>query len=435
MGNILAIVGRPNVGKSTLFNRFTGTREAIVDAQSGVTRDRHYGHSDWNGIEFSVIDTGGVMLNSEDVFEQAIISQVEMAIEEADVLLFLVDGREGLTPLDQDVAKMIRRSKKKSFLAVNKIDTPDMSHEVAEFYSLGLDGVFPISANNGSGTGDLLDEVVKEFENKTVEEVETELPRIAVVGRPNVGKSSFINALLGAERNIVTPLAGTTRDSIFTPFKGFGFDFMLIDTAGLRRKAKVHEDIEFYSVMRAIRSIESSDVCFLLIDATQGFESQDQNIFGLITKNHKGCVIMVNKWDLVEKDTMSTKHHEEAIRKEIAPFTDVPIVFTSVHTKQRIHKALTTAIEVHENRSKKISTRLLNDTLLPLFHESPPPMYKGKQIKIKYVTQIKTAYPSFVIFCNLPQYVKDPYKRFVENRLREQFNFKGVPIEIYFRKK
>jgi GTPase len=434
MGNILAIVGRPNVGKSTLFNRLTDSRDAIVDPTSGVTRDRHYGHSDWNGIQFSVIDTGGIMVGSDDVFENAIIKQVDLAIEEADVILFMVDGREGLSPLDEDVARIIRRSNKKSFLGVNKLDTPDMAYDLAEFYSLGLHGVFPLSSSNGSGTGDLLDEIVKEFESTPLVEL-PDLPKFAVVGRPNVGKSSLINALLGVERNIVTPVAGTTRDSIYTRYNSFGFDFIIIDTAGVRKKTKVTEDIEFYSVMRAIRSIENSDVCFLMFDATQGFESQDQNIFSLIEKNHKGVVVIVNKWDLVEKDTHTTKKYEEAIRQQIAPFTDVPIIFTSVLNKQRIHKALETAVKVFENRTRKIPTRKLNDVLLPILAASPPPMFKGKDIKVKYITQIKTSYPSFVFFCNLPQYIKDPYKRFVENRLRENFDFNGVPIELYFRKK
>ncbi len=434
MANILAIVGRPNVGKSTFFNRLVGAREAIVDPTSGVTRDRHYGHSDWNGVEFSIIDTGGVVIGGDDVFEQAIIKQVELAMEEADVILFMVDAREGLMDLDKDVANMVRRSKKKVFLAVNKIDTPDKSHEVAEFYSLGIKDVFPLSGNNGSGSGDLLDEIVKEFENKTIEKL-PDLPKFTVVGRPNVGKSSFVNALLGKERNIVTPIAGTTRDSVYERYNAFGFDFLLVDTAGVRKKNKVYEDIEFYSVMRSIRAIENSDVCFLMIDATQGFEAQDMNIFKLIQNNHKGVVIIVNKWDLVEKETNTHKQYEEIIRKNIAPFTDVPIVFTSVINKQRIHKALELANEVYQNRIKKIPTRKLNDTLLPIFSNTPPPVYKGKEVKVKYITQIKTAYPSFVIFCNLPQYVKDPYKRFAENRLREEFNFSGVPIELYFRKK
>ncbi|HNW54656.1 MAG TPA: ribosome biogenesis GTPase Der, partial [Bacteroidales bacterium] len=416
------------------FNRLTGTQEAIVDPTSGVTRDRHYGHSDWNGIEFSVIDTGGVVVNGDDVFDAEIVKQVELAIEEADVILIMADAREGLTPLDKDVAQMIRRSPKKAFLAVNKIDSPDKFHEVADFYSLGFKEIYGISSSNGGGTGDLLDAIVKEFSKETPETL-PDLPKFTVVGRPNVGKSSFVNALLGIERNIVTPVAGTTRDSIYTHYKSFGFDFLLVDTAGLRKKSKVSENIEFYSVMRSIRAIESSEVVFLMIDATQGWESQDMNIFRLAQNNHKGIVIIVNKWDLVEKDTHTHKQYEEAIRKNIAPFTDVPIVFTSVLNKQRIHKALEEATAVYQNRKKRIPTRKLNDRLLPIFDGTPPPFIKGKEVKIKYITQIKTPYPSFVLFCNLPQYVKDPYKRFAENRIREEFNFTGVPMEIYFRKK
>ena len=434
MRNILAIVGRPNVGKSTLFNRLTGSREAIVDPTSGVTRDRHYGHSDWNGIEFSVIDTGGVMIGSDDVFEQAIHKQVELAIEEADTLLFMVDGREGISPLDEDVAEMIRRSGKRSFLAVNKVDTPNLEHLMGEFYALGFDMTFPLSASNGAGTGDLLDAIVADFKQVT-EEIPEELPRFTVVGRPNVGKSSFINALLGNERNIVTPVAGTTRDSIFTRYNAFGFDFLLVDTAGLRKKTRVTENLEFYSVMRSIRAIESSDVCFLIIDATLGFEGQDQNIFGLIQKNHKGLVILVNKWDLVERETNTARDYEAIIKKAIAPFTDVPVIFTSVINKQRIHKALETATQVFQNRQRRIPTHKLNEALLPIFQHTPPPMYKGKEVKIKYVTMLKTIYPTFVIFCNLPQYVKEPYMRFVENRIREMYDFSGVPMEVYFRKK
>lgn len=422
------------MGKSTFFNRLTGRRDAIVDPTSGVTRDRHYGHSDWNGIEFSVIDTGGVVVGGDDVFEQEIIKQVELAIEEADVLLYMVDAREGLTPMDEDVAGLIRKSGKKAFLAANKVDEPSQEHMLAEFYSLGFKEVFPLSSVNGSGTGDLLDVIVKEFSNEEVDDG-SDLPRFAVIGRPNVGKSSFINALLGNDRNIVTPVAGTTRDSINTRYKSFGFEFLLVDTAGVRRKSKVTEDIEFYSVMRAIRAIENSDVCFLILDATQGFESQDMNIFSLIEKNHKGVVILVNKWDLVEKSTNSARDYEEFIKKQLAPFNDVPIVFTSVLTKQRIFKALEEATRVYENRKRSIPTRKLNDTLLPIFHDTPPPISKGKEVKIKYITQIKTAYPTFVIFCNLPQYIKEPYMRFTENRIRELYDFSGVPMEIYFRKK
>lgn len=434
MANILAIVGRPNVGKSTFFNRLTGSLEAIVDHTSGVTRDRHYGHSDWNGIEFSIIDTGGIVVGGDDVFENEIIKQVELAIEEADVVLFMVDAREGLTPLDQDVAKMLRRSPKKVFLAVNKIDSPDKFHEISDFYSLGFKNIFGISSANGGGTGDLLDEIVLEFDKEKPETL-PDLPKFTVVGRPNVGKSSFVNALLGVERNIVTDVPGTTRDSIYTRYNTFGFDFLLIDTAGLRKKSKVFENIEFYSVMRSIRAIENSEVCFVMIDATQGFETQDMNIFKLAQNNHKGIVIIVNKWDLVEKETNTHKYYEEDIRKSIAPFVDVPIIFTSVINKQRIHKALEEATAVYENRRKRIPTRKLNDALLPIFAANPPPISKGKEVKIKYITQIKTAYPSFVIFCNLPQYVKEPYMRFAENRIREQFDFTGVPMEVYFRKK
>lgn len=434
MSNILAIVGRPNVGKSTLFNRLTGSRQAIVDPTSGVTRDRHYGKSDWNGIEFSIIDTGGFIVDSGDVFEEEIVKQVQLAIEESDVILFMVDVREGLTAMDEDVAQMIRKCKKKAFLVANKADTFERIDDAAEFYCLGLGNVFCISAVNGTGTGDLLDEIVKEFSTDKMEE-EPELPRIAFVGKPNVGKSSLVNALLGIERNIVTPIPGTTRDSIFTRYNSFGFDFLLVDTAGIRKKGKVHENIEFYSVMRSVRTIENSDVCLLMTDAATGFDSQDLNIFSLIQRNHKGVVIVVNKWDLIEKETNTHKAFEDYIRDRIAPFNDVPIVFTSVINKQRIHKALETALLVQENRSRKISTSKLNDVLLPIIQDTPPPMSKGKLIKVKYVTQLPTPYPSFVFFCNLPQYVKDPYKRFIENQLRKQFDLTGVPIEVYFRKK
>jgi len=434
MSNIIAIVGRPNVGKSTFFNRLTGERAAIVDPTSGVTRDRHYGTSDWNGIEFSVIDTGGVVIGSEDVFEDAIRKQVELAMEEADVILFMVDVKEGMSPLDEDVADLIRRSPKKVFLVANKVDNSNRSADAIEFYSLGFEKIYEISAINGSGTGELLDDVVKEFEN-TVKEDIPDLPKIAFVGRPNVGKSSMINALLGDERNIVTPVAGTTRDSIYTRYNSFGFDFLLVDTAGLRKKGKVTENIEFYSVMRSIRAIENSDVCVLMLDATQGIESQDINIFSLIQKNHKGVVIVVNKWDLVEKETNTHKDYEELIRSRIAPFADVPIIFTSVINKQRIHKTLETANKVNKARSQNIPTRQLMDIMLPIVTETPPPAVKGKFVKVKYITQLKLAYPAFVFFCNMPQYVADPYKRFVENRMREQFDFHGVPIEIFYRQK
>jgi GTPase len=434
MSNIIAIVGRPNVGKSTFFNRLTGERAAIVDPTSGVTRDRHYGISDWNGVEFSIIDTGGVVIGSDDVFEGAIHKQVELAMEEADVILFMVDAKEGMSPLDQDVADMIRRSPKKVFLVANKVDTGGRSSDAMEFYALGFEKIYEISSVNGSGTGDLLDDVVKEFEHTTMEEV-PDLPKIAFVGRPNVGKSSMINALLGDERNIVTPIAGTTRDSIYTRYNTFGFDFLLVDTAGVRKKGKVTENIEFYSVMRSIRAIENCDICIVMLDATQGIESQDINIFALAQKNHKGIVIVVNKWDLVEKETNTHKDYENLIRSRIAPFTDVPIIFTSVINMQRIHKTLETAKKVHDARSQSISTRKLMDIVLPIVTETPPPAVKGKLVKVKYITQLKLAYPAFVFFCNMPQYVGDPYKRFVENRMRELFDFNGVPIEIFYRQK
>ncbi len=434
MSNIVAILGRPNVGKSTLFNRLTGERNAIVDPTSGVTRDRHYGLSDWNGIEFSVIDTGGVVVGSDDVFEEAIIRQAELAMEEADVILFIVDAKEGLSPLDEEVADMIRRSPRKVFLVANKVDNAYRSAETGEFYALGFEKLYEVSAINGSGTGELLDEVVKEFTESKLDEL-PDLPKLAFVGRPNVGKSSMINALLGDERNIVTPIPGTTRDSVYTRYNSFGFDFFLVDTAGLRKKGKVTDNIEFYSVMRSVRAIENSDICILMLDATQGLESQDLNIFGLAHKNHKGIVIVVNKWDLVEKETNTHKEYEQLIRSRIAPFTDVPIIFTSVINKQRIHKTLETARQVYKNRTKSIPTHKLMDVMMPIIQDNPPPAVKGKYVKIKYITQLKLAYPSFVFFCNLPQYIADPYKRFIENRLREQFDFTGVPINIYFRQK
>lgn len=434
MSNILAIVGRPNVGKSTFFNRMIGDRVAIVDPTSGVTRDRHYGQSDWNGVYFSIVDTGGFILDSDDVFEKEIQNQVQLAIDEADAILFMVDLMEGVTTMDEDVAKMLRKCGKKVFLAANKADNPGRFEMGGEFYSLGLGEVYTISAINGGGTGDLLDAVVKEF-GEAPEEEEIDLPKIAVVGRPNVGKSSLVNALLGAERNIVTPIPGTTRDSIYTHFKGFGFDFMLVDTAGLRKKGKVNENIEFYSVMRSIRAIESSDVCILMVDATTGFEAQDINILHLCEKNNKGVVVLVNKWDLLEKETNTHKYYEAAIRDKTAPFTDYPIVFTSVTEKQRIHKALESAIQVYKNRKTKIPTARLNEEFLPIVQEFPPPMSKGKMVKIKYITMLPLAYPAFVLFCNLPQYVKDPYKRFVENKLRSMYSLSGVNFPIYFRKK
>lgn len=434
MSNILSLVGRPNVGKSTLFNRLTQTKEAIVDSVSGVTRDRNYGKADWCGYEFSVIDTGGYVVGSDDIFESEIRKQAALAIEESDVIVLLVDGREGLTPLDEEVAQMLRKSKKPFYLAVNKIDSPSNYLDYTEFYALGMENIFPISAVSGSGTGDLLDEVVKHFSKEENVQLE-DLPKITIVGKPNVGKSSIINTFLGYERHIVTPIAGTTRDSIFTRYTGFGFDFYLIDTAGLRKKKKVEEDLEFYSVMRTIRAIENSDVCILMCDASQGFDAQDLNIFSLAARNRKGIVVVMNKWDLVEKDNKTHKQYEDLVRQRIAPFTDVPIIFTSVINKQRIYKVLETAIEVHKNRSRKISTSELNDVMLPIINQTPPPMNKDKVIRIKYVTQLKTSFPAFAFFCNLPQYVKDSYKRFLENQIRERWNYSGVPMEIYFRRK
>ncbi len=435
MSNIVAIVGRPNVGKSTLFNRLTESRQAIVDQTSGVTRDRQYGKSDWNGKYFSIIDTGGYVMGGDDEFEIEIRKQVQLAVDEADIILFLVDAREGLTPMDEDVASMLRKCTKKVLLVANKVDNAKEMDNLAEFYALGLGDPYPIAGISGSGTGDLLDAVVEDFSEGEPDQADT-LPRIAVVGRPNVGKSSFINFITGQERNIVTPIAGTTRDSIYTRYNMFGFDFNFVDTAGLRKKSKVSEDLEFYSVMRSVRAIENSDVCILMLDASQGLEVQDLNIFSLIQRNNKGVVIVVNKWDLIEKDNKTHKQFEDLIRSRISPFEDVPIVFTSVLNKQRIFKVLETAKQVYESRSRRISTSELNDKLLPIVKEqNPPPSVKGKWIKIKYVTQLPTPYPQFVFFCNLPQYIRDPYKRFVENRLREMWDFHGVPISIYFREK
>lgn len=436
MGKIVAIVGRPNVGKSTLFNRLIESRQAIIHESSGVTRDRHYGKSNWNGKEFSVIDTGGYIMGSDDAFEGEIRKQVILAIEEADSIIFLVDVKEGLTPMDQDVAQLLRRTDKKVMLVANKVDNTKRAFDDAEFYSLGLGDIYSISAINGSGTGDMLDELVKDFEieEEEVEDIELALPKITVVGRPNVGKSSLINALIGQERNIVTDVSGTTRDSLNTRYNLFGFDFVIVDTAGVRKKGKVSEDIEFYSVMRSIRSIEASDICILMLDASEGLESQDLNLFSLIQRNHKGVVVVVNKWDLIEKETNTSKEFEEKIRRKIAPFNDVPIIFTSVINKQRIFKVLETAKQVFENRTRRITTSRLNEDLLPIVKEqNPPPAYKGKLVKVKYITQLKTPYPQFVFYCNLPQYVKEPYKRFVENRMRELYDFNGVPVIIYFR--
>ncbi len=436
MGNIVAIVGRPNVGKSQLFNRLTGQRQAIVDDESGVTRDRHYGKSEWNGKEFTLIDTGGYVKGSDDIFEDEIRKQVELAIDEADAIFFITDVEIGIHPLDEEVANLLRKTKKPVFLVVNKVDNSKRQNDALAFYNLGLGDIYPISAINGSGTGELLDDLVKELpeEDKLVDE-EHEIPRFTVVGRPNAGKSTFINALLGKERNIVTDIAGTTRDTIATRYNKFNQEFDLIDTAGIRRKNRVKEDIEFYSVMRAIRAIENSDVVFLLVDATRGFESQDQKIFDLARKNNKGIVILVNKWDLVDKQTNTAKTFTAYIKKEIAPFDNVPILFVSALNKQRIFKAIEEAMRVNENRNKKIKTSKLNEVMLPIIQNNPPPAYKGKYIKIKFVTQLPTHSPKFAFFANLPQYIKDPYKRFIENRLRENFDFTGVPIEIYFRKK
>ncbi len=433
MSAIVAIVGRPNVGKSTFFNRLIQRREAIVDAVSGVTRDRHYGKSDWNGKEFSVIDTGGYVLGSDDIFEQEIDKQVELAIDEADAIVFMVDVESGVTGMDEDVSKLLRRVDKPVFLAVNKVDNAQRETEAVEFYALGLGDYYTLSSINGSGTGELLDALVKELPE--IEEEESELPRFAVVGRPNAGKSSFINALIGEDRYIVTDIAGTTRDSIDTKYDRFGFEFNLVDTAGIRRKAKVKEDLEFYSVMRSVRAIEHCDVCILLVDATRGFDGQVQNIFWLAQRNNKGVVILVNKWDLVEKETNSVKEYTQKIQKAIEPFDDVPILFISVLTKQRIFKAIETAVDVYKNRSKKIITRKLNDVMLPIIEKTSPPAYKGKYVKIKFCTQLPTPYPQFAFFCNLPQYVREPYKRFLENKLRENFDFSGVPITVFLRKK
>jgi GTP-binding protein len=437
MANIVAIVGRPNVGKSTLFNRLIGRRDAIVDSQSGVTRDRHYGKAEWSGREFTVIDTGGYIKNSDDIFEKEIRKQVEIAIEEATHVIFMVDVNEGLTEYDKEVAKLLRKKcRKPLFVVANKVDNNERIIQIPDFYQLGLGEVYGISAINGSGTGELLDALVASFNDDKEEENKQELPRIAIVGRPNVGKSSLLNALLGKERNIVTPIAGTTRDAIDTRFTAFGHDLILIDTAGIRKKSKVEENLEFYSVMRSIKAIEHCDVVLLLIDATKGIESQDLNIFHLAERNKKGIVILVNKWDLIEnKDSKTLKLYEEEIKKRIAPFDDVPILFTSTITKQRILKAIDKAVEVYKNRTKKIPTSELNEVMLPVFEYYPPPAIKGKYIKIKYCTQLPTHSPSFAFFCNLPQYIKEHYKRYIENQLREKFNFTGVPIQIFFRKK
>ena len=434
--SLVAIVGRPNVGKSTLFNRLVGMRQAIVDETAGVTRDRHYGKCEWCGSEFSVVGTGGWSSGSDDAFEEEIRKQVVIAIEEADVVLFMVEAATGITDYDAEIADMLRRSRKPVVLCVNKVDNGEKMYDAYQFYSLGLGEVWSISAANGSGTGDLLDEVVRLLPKEEAgDDPYADLPHIAIVGKPNVGKSSLTNALLGEERNIVTPVAGTTRDSIATHYNKFGHEFMLVDTAGMRRKNRVSEDLEFYSVMRAIRAIEHSDVCILMIDAQNGMEAQDMAIFNLIQKNKKACVLVVNKWDAVEKDTHTMKIYTDGLKARLAPFNDVPIIFTSVLKKQRIMDVLDEVAHVYGNYSRKIPTSVLNETMLPEIENYPPPAWKGKYVKIKFVTQLPTASPSFAFFCNLPQYVKDPYKRFLENRLREHFDLHGCPVQIYIRHK
>ena len=437
MGNLVAIVGRPNVGKSTLFNRLTKTRRAIVSDEAGTTRDRQYGKCEWNGREFSVVDTGGWVVNSDDVFEEEIRKQVIIATEEADLVLFLVDVMSGLTDLDADVAQILRRTKLPVMLVVNKVDTNEQQYEAAEFYKLGLGDPWCISSATGSGTGDLLDEILKKLKPGTNEILEEGIPRFAVVGRPNAGKSSIINAFIGEDRNIVTEIAGTTRDSIYTRYDKFGFDFYLVDTAGIRRKNKVTEDLEFYSVMRSIRAIENSDVCILMLDATRGIEAQDMNIFQVIQRNNKSLVVVVNKWDLVEdKSQVAIQTFEQAIRKRMAPFVDFPIIFASALTKQRIFKVLETAKQVYINRKAKVGTAKLNEVMLPLIEAYPPPSIKGKYIKIKYCAQLPdTQIPSFVFYANLPQYVKEPYRRFLENKIRENWNMTGCPINVFVRQK
>ncbi|QOR74529.1 ribosome biogenesis GTPase Der [Cruoricaptor ignavus] len=435
MSNIVAIVGRPNVGKSTLFNRLLERREAIVDSTSGVTRDRHYGKSDWNGVEFTVIDTGGYEVNTGDIFQEEIDKQVELAVDEATSIIFLVNVEEGLTETDKEMFRMLRQSGKPFYTVVNKVDSAKEELPATEFYQLGIEKYYTISSATGSGTGELLDDIVKDFPTTDYTDPFEGLPRITIAGRPNVGKSTLTNALLDAERNIVTDIAGTTRDSIETLYNKFGHEFVLVDTAGMRRKARVKEDLEFYSVMRSVRAIEHSDVVIIMVDATQGWESQDMNIFGIAQRNRKGIVILVNKWDLVEKETNTMRDFEKGIREKLGQFQDVPILFVSAKNKQRILKAVETAMEVYENRSKKIKTSQLNEVMLPIFEENPPPALKGKYIKIKYCVQLGTPSPQFVFFCNLPQYVKEPYKRFTENQLRKNFGFTGVPLEVYFRQK
>lgn len=433
MGNIVAIVGRPNVGKSTLFNRLIGGRQAIVDDTAGVTRDRQYGTSNWNGKHFTVVDTGGFVLGSDDIFEQAIRSQVSIAIDEAAVIIFMVDVSTGVTDLDEEVARMLRKTDKPVFLAVNKVDNETRRLEANEFYSLGFEETYFLSSLTGSGTGELLDAITPHIEDD--ESIDDSLPKFSIVGQPNVGKSSFVNALLGEDRNIVTEIAGTTRDSIHTRYNKFGKDFLLIDTAGIRKKAKVHENLEFYSVMRAIRAIEEADVCLLMVDAQHGIQQQDLSIFRLIIKRHKGVVLLVNKWDLVDKETNTARDLENEIKERLAPFRDVPVVFISVHDKQRIFKAIEVALQVYENRQRKIKTSKLNEVLLPEIERYSPPSHRGRFISIKFVQQIPLAYPAFAFYCNHPKHIKENYKNYLENRIREHFNFTGVPIAIFFREK
>lgn len=438
MARVVAIVGRPNVGKSTLFNRLTGRRDAIEDPTAGVTRDRHYGRVEWNGEWFTLVDTGGYVKGSEDIFEGEIRKQVQFAIDESNLILFVVDIEEGLTPFDETVADMLRRNKSKDrkvILIANKADNHERGAQSAEFYALGIGDLHAVSAISGAGTGDLLDDVMAHLATLKDEHYDESLPKIAVVGRPNVGKSSLINTLLEEDRQIVTEVAGTTRDSIDMRFTKFGYDMLLIDTAGLRKKAKVHEDVEFYSVMRTVNAIERCDVCLMLLDATQGLEQQDMSIFSLAVDNHKGMVIVVNKWDLVDKETNTVKEYSDKIRAKLAPFKDVPIIYTSVHEKQRLIKVLETAMKVYTNRKQHLSTSKLNEAMLPIIELNPPPAYKGKYIRIKYITQLPVAFPCFAFFCNLPQYIQEHYKRFLENKFREMFDFEGVPIEIFFRKK
>lgn len=433
MSGIVAIVGRPNVGKSTLFNRLIESKEAIVDEVSGVTRDRHYGKSDWNGVDFSVIDTGGYLPSSDDVFQKEIDKQVILAIEEADVILFLVDVKDGLTGVDQSIADMLHKSSKETLLLVNKVDNSKLIEDSNEFYSLGFEYLFCLSSINGSGTGEFLDLLVEKLPKEDL--IVSDVPKLAVIGRPNAGKSSFINSLIGKDRFIVTDVAGTTRDSLYTRYNQFGFEFDLIDTAGIRKKSKVSEDIEFYSILRSVRAIENSDICLVIFDIERGFDSQVQNIFWLAARNKKGIVILVNKWDIAEKDHTTTKSIEEEIIGKISPLTDIPIVFISALTKQRIFDAIKIAMEVNQRRENKIPTKKLNDIILPIIEQKPPPSIKGKFIKIKFCRQLPTKYPQFAFYCNLPQYIKDPYKRFLENQIRKNFNFFGVPIDIFLRKK